>query len=700
MLVLCILLSLTFIFQLLLYHTMYQNMKERIRSNSTSVVELASTLSDAKFSSLASSAEELAWDPILLEASVFPDRVTPSRNFEIIQALKSFVASTGYVSEVAFLTERSNTVFTSRGVTTDLEGFSSASDFSAPVVGKIQDTSCCITRTAKGRLCLQYSFVAGANGYLSQILLYLETGPLFSYICGGNDNLCVYSTSGTLIYSGSDILAYTPDITAAGGTAQETKELGAVNQTSAVTELRFCLLYPRASLHLGEFLSNNSNLVLLALVFLPLVLLLALLCSWLFYRPMHKLLGTLPETGDADTQADDWALLRTTISSLSSKTDQFHQILGTVAPYIQKEVLQELLEGEEVPNLEEMLTGVQNTLPLRGRFLLFCTFDNATGVLNASAISHTIHRLENLSDAGCRFFSFEYRYQLLTLVSLPEPDTLSPEKRREELLHAVTVYTRNLPNRTVRCSQLFHILPEIRGAYQQITTQHHSADTPRSTVEIIEQIRRSVKAAADQSEEAGMISIDCLLNAIRHAGFSPEDTRLCGETLLNSLEDLAREYGLKPAWDEQLADSVAPDVLPDVIRDHAAALLHEIFIKLDNRQRKYFIEAKTYMENHYMEYDLSLNSIAEKIGISASYLSRIFTSAYNMRFTQKLNELRIEKSKELLADENKLIRDIAQEVGFFTVQNFMRVFKQRTGITPSEYRLALLCQQESEDGLQ
>ena len=141
-------------------------------------------------------------------------------------------------------------------------------------------------------------------------------------------------------------------------------------------------------------------------------------------------------------------------------------------------------------------------------------------------------------------------------------------------------------------------------------------------------------------------------------------------------------------------------MLPDVIRDHAAALLHEIFIKLDNRQRKYFIEAKTYMENHYMEYDLSLNSIAEKIGISASYLSRIFTSAYNMRFTQKLNELRIEKSKELLADDNKLIRDIAQEVGFFTVQNFMRVFKQRTGITPSEYRLALLCQQESEDGLQ
>ena len=180
------------------------------------------------------------------------------------------------------------------------------------------------------------------------------------------------------------------------------------------------------------------------------------------------------------------------------------------------------------------------------------------------------------------------------------------------------VYTRNLPNRRVRCSQLFHTLPEIQEAYQQITTQHHSADTPRSVAEMQAHIRRSVRSAADQSEEAGVISVNCLLNAIQHAEFSPQDIRLCCETLLTALEELAREYGLKPSWDEQLVRTTAPDALPEVLRSCAAAQLHEIFIKLDNRQRKYFIEAKTYMENHYMEYDLSLNAIAEKIGISAS----------------------------------------------------------------------------------
>ena len=57
--------------------------------------------------------------------------------------------------------------------------------------------------------------------------------------------------------------------------------------------------------------------------------------------------------------------------------------------------------------------------------------------------------------------------------------------------------------------------------------------------------------------------------------------------------------------------------------------------------------------------------------------------------TQYLSDLRIEQAKRLLADESKLVRDVGQEVGFLTVQNFMRVFKSKTGVPPSEYRSTL-----------
>ena len=77
------------------------------------------------------------------------------------------------------------------------------------------------------------------------------------------------------------------------------------------------------------------------------------------------------------------------------------------------------------------------------------------------------------------------------------------------------------------------------------------------------------------------------------------------------------------------------------------------------------------------------------MGISASYLSRIFIETYGVKFTQWLNDLRIEKAKRLLLESDHLIRDISQEVGFLSIQNFMRVFKQKTGVKPSEYRGAL-----------
>ena len=101
------------------------------------------------------------------------------------------------------------------------------------------------------------------------------------------------------------------------------------------------------------------------------------------------------------------------------------------------------------------------------------------------------------------------------------------------------------------------------------------------------------------------------------------------------------------------------------------------------------LAAKKYVGEHYMDSTLSLDGTAAQLGISPSYLSRIFSEVDGKRFTQYLSDLRIEQAKRLLADESKLVRDVGQEVGFLTVQNFMRVFKSKTGVTPSEYRSTL-----------
>ena len=79
----------------------------------------------------------------------------------------------------------------------------------------------------------------------------------------------------------------------------------------------------------------------------------------------------------------------------------------------------------------------------------------------------------------------------------------------------------------------------------------------------------------------------------------------------------------------------------------------------------------------------SLDGVAAQLGISPLYLSRIFSEIDGKRFTQYLSGLRIEKAKQLPADDSRLVLDIGQDVGFLTIQHFMRVFEAKTGVTPA-----------------
>ena len=94
---------------------------------------------------------------------------------------------------------------------------------------------------------------------------------------------------------------------------------------------------------------------------------------------------------------------------------------------------------------------------------------------------------------------------------------------------------------------------------------------------------------------------------------------------------------------------------------------------------------KKYIEENYKE-DISLASAADKVKISAGYLSRLFKKEENINFIEYLTQFRVEKSKELLKDIDYNIIQIADEVGFGNSKHFSKIFKKNVGITPTEYR--------------
>lgn len=83
--------------------------------------------------------------------------------------------------------------------------------------------------------------------------------------------------------------------------------------------------------------------------------------------------------------------------------------------------------------------------------------------------------------------------------------------------------------------------------------------------------------------------------------------------------------------------------------------------------------------------ELSNTCLARQIGISEVYLRKLFSAHYNITPKQYVLDVRIRKAKQMLRDTPFTIATIAEACGFSSVYHFCRAFKQRTGLTPTEY---------------
>ncbi|SED05007.1 helix-turn-helix domain-containing protein [Bradyrhizobium erythrophlei] len=100
--------------------------------------------------------------------------------------------------------------------------------------------------------------------------------------------------------------------------------------------------------------------------------------------------------------------------------------------------------------------------------------------------------------------------------------------------------------------------------------------------------------------------------------------------------------------------------------------------------------ALDYITTHFQEPGLSVQTVARCQGISPRYLQRLMASS-GTSFTERLNELRLQRALELLTGSHagrQRISDIALEVGFSDVSHFNRLFRIRFGDSPRGVRLA------------
>ena len=107
-----------------------------------------------------------------------------------------------------------------------------------------------------------------------------------------------------------------------------------------------------------------------------------------------------------------------------------------------------------------------------------------------------------------------------------------------------------------------------------------------------------------------------------------------------------------------------------------------------NSQKQKPLEAVIkYIDKNIQNPKLSNTSLARQLGISEVYLRKLFLAHYNISPKQYILDIRIRKAKQMLRDTPFTVAAIAEECGFSSVYHFCRAFKQRVGLTPTQYAI-------------
>ncbi len=98
---------------------------------------------------------------------------------------------------------------------------------------------------------------------------------------------------------------------------------------------------------------------------------------------------------------------------------------------------------------------------------------------------------------------------------------------------------------------------------------------------------------------------------------------------------------------------------------------------------------KSYIKDNYMG-SLNRKEIAIHVSLNPAYLSRFFKKETGQTLTEYITELRLDESKKILSETDLTITLIAEKIGYKNYSYFSKIFKERFGITPNEYKRTCL----------
>lgn len=154
------------------------------------------------------------------------------------------------------------------------------------------------------------------------------------------------------------------------------------------------------------------------------------------------------------------------------------------------------------------------------------------------------------------------------------------------------------------------------------------------------------------------------------------------------VRQLREEVASEPAIPETVSDNTG--CIDDSASDEEEETGQEIQLPEEVMQ-ELWDKLKRMMEEKgiYRSQGLTRESLAKMLGTNRTYLSKIIFAYTGMGYTQLINTYRINEAIRILSDKSRAeypLKALSQDIGFSSITTFYRLFKQRTGMTPSTFR--------------
>ncbi len=455
-------------------------------------------------------------------------------------------------------------------------------------------------------------------------------------------------------------------------------------------------------------------------------LLAALLFSYRNSRPLWMLLRVLPSQrfggGEAASQRNAWDQIRTSVVSLVHSNDFLSEKMEQQVPLIRSGFYDRLLRGHYLSN-KDIAVAMEHSRQAweGGRFSVgILVISGYDGTYNEAMLTELDFRKIAIRDIIVKSFGRTISTHDLgenQIGLLFNDDSDSPEAFLDEIRRML----KELQNRIAAALNV-QTYAAVGGCYLEMTEISRSYEEARLLMQRASwSEERTIVAQDDEISpttlpayyyppdveqrlinlvKSGSVSeTEALLGQIRENNLDqPNLPAAIGKILVNemtgTLLKCLEQAGTEADRQHEMIHTAL--LAPEAGRAAKLAFgqLSDAFLHLcrgqHDRKKSHNNQLKDdlirYLDEHYMQTDLSLTTLADRFNTSEAYISYFFKEQTGVNFSDYLENVRMGHAKRMLAESDMPVSEISAWVGYYSLNSFSRAFKRSNGLSATEFR--------------